>query len=352
MKTNDVSTPLPERLLYADAAKDYLNCIRYERGLSSRTCEMYASWLHHYEKWLKENGSQQPTLSEFSTPVLRRFLYTLSARKYRPRTIRGVFYPLRGLGDFLVENGVLDKNPVRALAMPKNDAAERPLVSTEEIAALLDAIERQHNPRQTALSRGLLSTLIFTGIRAGELLDLEVSHVSISEGTLLVAHGKGEKSRQLFPPPECLSALSEWLRIREKECTHPYLWAEDRGRRVGYEGLRRILEEVKSIAGLRGRDNIKCHSLRHAFATRLMTHGAGIKAIQAALGHSDAQTTFRYLHLEEQQIRVMASLASLSPNGAGTQPPGRGEKPVETQEKPAEGKAVRRSEFHRRRRHG
>ena len=253
----------------------------------------------------------------FSTPVLRRYLYSLSARGLRPRTIHGLFDPLRGLGNFLVDNGVLTANPVLALKMPKKDAAQCLTISREEIAALLEALERQRDPRHTALSRAILHTLVFCGLRAQECLDLKVAHVSLDNKTLLVASGKGRKSRMLYPSPECLAALSEWLLVREADCTHDWLWAEDRGRRVGYEGLRQMLEEIKCLAGLRDHANIKCHSIRHFFATHLLERGATIKQIQAAMGHSMAQTTFVYLHLGEAESKAMADLASLdAPRGA------------------------------------
>jgi site-specific recombinase XerD len=78
-------------------------------------------------------------------------------------------------------------------------------------------------------------------------------------------------------------------------------------------GFRQMLEHVKTIAGYADRANIKPHSIRHAFATRLMENGADIKSIQAALGHADAATTLVYLHAAEQPAKAMANLASLTP---------------------------------------
>lgn len=84
-------------------------------------------------------------------------------------------------------------------------------------------------------------------------------------------------------------------------CRHDWLWAITVTRRLGYDALRRCVEEVKCIAGLRDHDNIHCHSIRRAFAQRMMQRGATIKAIQAAIGRSQAETTFVYLNMGERE---------------------------------------------------
>jgi len=130
--------------------------------------------------------------------------------------------------------------------------------------------------------------------------------------------GKRAEIAPALPTPECLNALSEWLAYRSKlGCKHDWLLAYDK-RRVGEIAVREMLEDVKAIAGLADRDNIKPHSIRHAFATRLIEEGADIRSIQAALGHSDATTTLIYLHASERPAQAMAGLAGLDgPAGEG-----------------------------------
>lgn len=284
-------------MLLSDAGRDYIQYIKHEQGYSPRTVEVYQSRFRRFEgTWLPANGYPDADLTAFSAPVLRRYLYALSDRKLRPRTIRGMFCPLVGLGDYLVEHRALTDNPARLITLPKFDAAERVLASDSELVALMDAVERQSSPRDVAFHRALFSVLINCGPRAAELLDMRVGHFSLPSKTLLVAHGKGEKSRTLHPPPETLTAISEWLVERGKiGCTHDYLWAITVTRRLGYDGLRALLEETKARAGLADHNNIKCHAMRRAFATRMNTRGSSIKAIQAALGHAQPETTFKYL---------------------------------------------------------
>lgn len=146
-----------------DAITDYLNHIRYERGLAAFTCEHYASWMRAYLRWLADNGYPEPTLTAFTVPVLRRYQYSKSKEGVRLRTIYSAFHALRGSGAFLVENGVLLEDPVPLLTLPKKDAAIRLTVTDAEVRELFAACERLPKSRQIALSRAVLSVLCYGG---------------------------------------------------------------------------------------------------------------------------------------------------------------------------------------------
>jgi site-specific recombinase XerD len=309
-------------MLFSDVTDDYLRCIAHERKVSPTTTACYKAWLHHFEKWLTDNDYPQPaTLEQFTTPILRRYQQELSAeRKYRPRTILGAFYPLRGMGDYLVQNRVISDNPVRHLTMPKKDAAVRKVVSQEEILQMLDVCDKQRNKTRIAYERALLCTLVYTGIRAAEFLDMRIEHVDVGARTLLIPNGKGSKSRLLYLTDECADALREWLRVRPA-AKHDWVWFSDVRRRISVETLRRDLEDIKARAGLVHARWIQPHSIRHAFATRMMVNGANIRSIQAALGHSDAQTTLIYLHHSETPAIDMKNAAAFPKPAVETNKP-------------------------------
>ena len=299
-------------MLLSDGIKDYLLFLQHEQGAAKTTLKAYRARLHNLTAWLASNGYPDPTLETFATPILRRYLYSLSGRGLRPRTIRGFFNAIRSLGQFLVTQGAMTENPSLAVGLPKKDAAQRETVSEEELRELLQACERQRNPRQVALSRVVLAVLIYTGLRRAECLALRVSDADVKEKTLLVRSGKGGKSRKIYLCAECVTALSEWLAVRPVDCKHDWLFAYDRNRRINDMGLRTLIEAVKATAGYAGRENIKPHSLRHAAATRLMRNGADMKSIQTFLGHSMLQTTAVYLHTDEERLRDIAPMASLN----------------------------------------
>jgi integrase/recombinase XerD len=319
-------------MFFKDAAADYLRHLEHERKVAKSTIYNYRTWLNNFQRWLGEKGyPEPPTLEQFTTVILRRYQQELSeVRHLRPRTIRAAFHPLRGLGEFLVANGIVERSPAHDLAMPRKDAAQRVVVTDADLQSLLEATGRVRDPAQAAFERALLSVLIYTGVRAGELAAIRVSHLDLSAKTLLVPCGKGSKSRTLYLTDECAAALKAWVKVRP-ECEHDWLWPCDVARRKSIETLRRDLEDVKARAGLAHAVWIKPHSMRHALATRLMKNGADLRAIQAALGHSDAQTTFNYLHHSEQPALEMQAKASFmqpsqQPGSAvGSQPPTRAE---------------------------
>ena len=93
-----------------------------------------------------------------------------------------------------------------------------------------------------------------------------------------------------------------------------WLWMFDKSRKYKDNGLRSLLEDVKSVAGYGGAANIKFHSIRHRFATRIMEGGASIKQVQSCLGHAHPATTFTYLHLQEDGAKVMSQVIDLAPS--------------------------------------
>ncbi len=298
----------------SDAITDYVNFITHERRLAkSTTVTQYASNLRQLLRWLEANGYPAPALDAFNVQTLRRYLYSISAEGRRPRTIRGRFHPIIGLGEFLVTNGILETNPAKALTMPKKDAARRTVVTEDEVRALLSAAERLPNPRKIALTRAVLSALIFGGLRRAELLDLRVSDVQLSEKYLLIRNGKNSKSRTVYIGETCLNALREWLTFRTKGLPHDYLFLADRSRRLSECGLKSLFDAVKACAGMAERAHILPHSIRHQFASRLLAKGADVKSIQAALGHAHLSTTAIYLHLNELQAKQIVDYAELTP---------------------------------------
>jgi integrase/recombinase XerC len=251
--------------------------------------------------------------------LLRRFQHELARKGARPRTIRGAFHALRGLSVFLVNTGYLGSDPTQNITLPEKDGAIRLLVSDEEVAALLRATENQLDEHRAAFSKALLSTLVYAGLRASECVNLKLEHVNLDAQTILVDNGKGQKTCQLYPPYEFFVALRAWLKMRSKMgCTHAFIFAQDKRRPISDEWLRRHVDEIAAMAGMKGASNIKPHSLRHWFATHMEEQGATPQQIMAALRHAHLQTTVLYLHGEEADAKAMPRFASFDPNAYGT----------------------------------
>ncbi|MBC7528117.1 MAG: tyrosine-type recombinase/integrase [Chthonomonadaceae bacterium] len=293
-----------------DSIEDYLRFLKHEQGAALTTYRNYHANLFHFHRWLIENGYPTPVLSDYNATTIRRFFYHVAGRGLRPRTIYGYMIPLRSYGSFLVAQGVSTENPALTVKLPKKDAAIRQETSEEEITLLLDGIRRQRHAYRAALTRAVLSTLIFTGLRRAEVCDLKLEHVHLKEGWLLVQQGKGKKSRKVPLCVELKDALAAYLAMRWKDTAHDYVFSLDRSRRVYFDGMRAIVDEAKHLAGLGDCDHITPHSIRHACATRLMRNGASLHEVMTWLGHTQLATTQRYLHTHEEQLQGIAELAS------------------------------------------
>ena len=164
-----------------DCITDYLRFILHERGLSKNTHTGYQSKLRHLHRWLTENGYPAPTTDCLTVTLCRRFLYYLSGKGLRPRTIRCYFDPIDGLCQLLIANKLLTENPVKALTLPKKDAAKRDTVSNDEVAGLLEACSRYRVAKVAAQNSAVLHLLIFSGARRSELCDLHLSDIDLAE---------------------------------------------------------------------------------------------------------------------------------------------------------------------------
>lgn len=299
-----------------DATRDYLAYLRHEQGATPATHKTYQNRLNHFLRWLDDNGYPEASLEVFTLPTLRRYQYAMSGKGFRPRSLRSCFNAIRSFGTFLVNNGAIDENPAMKVTLPKLDAAQRLMVTDADVAALIEACERQRTPRQIVLSRAVLATMIYGGLRRAEVCDLHVEDVNLSDSCLLVRSGKGNKSRRVFVCTDAVNALREWIAVREQDCQHPYLFAYDRHKRIHNAAIATLVETLKATAGLRDNEAIKPHGLRHWCATNLLRNGANLRDVQQFLGHTDLKTTASYLHTDEERLRDVRELTALRPKQA------------------------------------
>lgn len=295
------------------AIREYAGYLEHEKGSAKTTIKCFINRLNAFARWMQTNGYPTPKTDDLSVAVCRKYLYFLSKKGDRPRTVRGCFDALRSFCAYQVSTGVLVENVAAGVKPPKLDAAQRLLVTDADVAALFEACERQRSQRQVALSRAVLSLLCYAALRRMELCDLLVSDVDLIDKAILVRSGKGNKSRKVFINKQGIEALREWLAVREKHTKHDYLFSVDPNRRLHFVGLSHLLQTLAATAGMRGNQACKPHSLRHWALTNLLRNGANIKDVQTFAGHSDIQTTSRYLHSSEEQLRGIAELTALKP---------------------------------------
>jgi site-specific recombinase XerD len=294
---------------------EYLRFIRGAAGYSKSTFKSYQSQLRRFDRWLSERVERPARLMDVTASHFREYILELSEGGRRPRTVRAAALPIRSLIGYLLETDQLKASPIHSVRLPKKDPAQRPQVTDEELLALVAGCDRMAGTERPVMARAVLLTLTTTAVRRSELLGLKVNDFRPDKGQLLITHGKGAKSRAIFLTAETQAAIEAWLELRPK-CKHDYLFIVDTNRRLGHLGLHSLLNEVKAAAGLKDHDNIQPHAIRHAAASRMQQRGADLKSIQTMLGHTNITTTAIYLHTDEEHLRSVVHLASLSPDSA------------------------------------
>ncbi|MGH9465241.1 MAG: tyrosine-type recombinase/integrase, partial [Thermoanaerobaculia bacterium] len=152
--------------------------------------------------------------------------------------------------------------------------------------------------------RALLELLYATGLRVGELVELDLAQLRLDVG-FLVAYGKGSKERIVPVGEQAEAWLSRYLaevRPRVAKGRHERLFVNHRGGTLSRQGLWKILKGYGTAAGIR---HLTPHVLRHSFATHLLEHGADLRAVQLMLGHADISTTQIYTHVHAQRLRSL-----------------------------------------------
>ena len=269
------------------------------RGMAERTRRAYGIDAGQLALWCSK-GRLEPV--DVTPRVLRRYAQVLSERRAGPATTARKLAALRQLYRVLHEHGEVPANPADLVPAPKRPSKLPRVLAPAQISALLDRI-----PATTPLElrdRALFEIAYACGLRAEELVDLDVASISFEDEEVRV-EGKGRKTRLVPAGEEALRAVARWL-----ERGRPALQSGDggqalflskSGRRLSTSDVRRRLQSWARQAAIQG--GISPHALRHSFATHLLDGGADLRAIQELLGHSSVSTTQIYTRVESARLK-------------------------------------------------
>ena len=269
------------------------------RGMAERTRRAYGIDAGQLALWCSKGGLDP---ADVTPRVLRRYAQVLSERRAGPATTARKLAALRQLYRVLHEHGEVPANPADLVPAPKRPSKLPRVLAPAQISALLDRI-----PATTPLElrdRALFELAYACGLRAEELVDLDVASISFEDEEVRV-EGKGRKTRLVPAGEEALRAVARWL-----ERGRPALQSGDggqalflskSGRRLSTSDVRRRLQTWARQAAIQG--GISPHALRHSFATHLLDGGADLRAIQELLGHSSVSTTQIYTRVESARLK-------------------------------------------------
>ncbi|MFT3904734.1 MAG: site-specific tyrosine recombinase XerD [Steroidobacteraceae bacterium] len=281
----------------------FLDAVWMERGLSSNTLSAYRADLVSLSRWLRGNHLQ---LQVAARGDLLSFFAARVESGARPRSTARQLSSFRRFYRFLAREGLVSEDPTAQIAMPKIGRSLPKSLSEAEVEALLGA--PVVNDPLGARDRAMLEVLYATGLRVSELVSLKLTQVNMNQGVIRVM-GKGNRERLIPLGEEAVRWLHAFLGSARNEIllerNTDYLFPTRRGDRMTRQAFWHIIKRYARKAGVER--ELSPHTLRHAFATHLLNHGADLRVVQMLLGHSDLSTTQIYTHVARERMKDLHS---------------------------------------------
>jgi len=263
----------------------FLSCLALANA-SPHTLRNYGSDLKQFLDYFSPPGQPAPAPDSFDHVQIREFLGALYSRNNAKRSVARKLAAVRAFFRFLAKEGIIGANPARLVATPKLPKTLPSVLTAEQANNLVDAAGREGIARD----RVIFELLYGCGLRVAELVGVDVQDFDWGARWLRV-RGKGRKERQVPYGAKAAEALERYLQARAGYDS-PALLLNRRGGRLTTRSVARI---VKRFAVLFSADpSLHPHSLRHAYATHLLSDGADLRAIQELLGHASLSTTQKY----------------------------------------------------------
>ncbi|HVC01946.1 MAG TPA: site-specific tyrosine recombinase XerD [Steroidobacteraceae bacterium] len=297
------SAVLAERDAADPALQRFLDAVWSERGLSANTLAAYRADLNSLGRWLEAHDS---ALLKASRIDLLGFIAARVEGGSRPRSTARQLSSFRRFYRFMVREGLVESDPTAQIAMPKIGRSLPKSLTEAEVEALLEA------PTVTDplghRDRAMLEVLYATGLRVSELVSLRHSQVNLHQGVMRIV-GKGNRERLIPLGDEAVGWVQRFMQGPRTEILlerqTDYLFPTRRGDRMTRQAFWHIIKRYSKKAGVE--KELSPHTLRHAFATHLLNHGADLRVVQMLLGHSDLSTTQIYTHVARERLKELHS---------------------------------------------
>lgn len=287
----------------------YLEAIRAERDAATNTLDAYARDLRDFADFLHPR-----TYAEATRADIEAYLVDLDSRGMARATRARRLSAIRQFYRFAFLEGWRSDDPGALLKGPPKRSTLPGTLSEADVDRLLAAAETHgRTPSERLRTACLMQLLYATGLRVSELVGLPVAAVR-GDPRMILVRGKGGRERMVPLSPPARRALADWLAARDAaedaasragRSRSPWLFPT-RGA-LGHLSRERFFLTVKDLARMAGLDPaaISPHTLRHAFATHLLAHGADLRVIQTLLGHASIATTEIYTHVLDARLKAL-----------------------------------------------
>jgi len=285
---------------------NFLDYLAVEKGFSENTIAAYQNDLHQLASFVEEEAAKRGTIppwASFDRQSMLSYLLTLKERRYAATTIARKVAAIKSFFGFLVAEGILRDNPMQGVSSAKVGKSLPKPISIDQVHRLLEQPTKLSTP-EAKRDGAMLYLLYASGMRVSELVSLNLADID-TEGGYVRCFGKGHKERLIPIAPRAALAVKEYLTEARPHLAHnsdeKALFLNRRGERLTRQGLWQILKGYAKSAELG--TEITPHTLRHSFATHMLSGGADLRSVQELLGHANISTTQVYTHLTTEHIR-------------------------------------------------
>ena len=285
-----------------ELVEKFLDSLWLEKGLSKNTLDSYQRDLKAFTRWLSDKSG---SLLSVKREDLLRYLADRMGQGIKARSTARALSCLRSLYRYLLRENLIKVDPTLRIENPK---LGRPLPDTlteSDVEKLLHApdIESAIGLRD----RTMLEVLYASGLRVTELVTLRLTDLNLRQGVIRVM-GKGSKERMVPLGEEAISWIQRYLQegrndLLKKNLEQDVVFPSSHGKEMTRQTFwHRIRHHAKSAEITK---KLSPHTLRHAFATHLLNHGADLRVVQLLLGHSDLSTTQIYTHVAQHRMKEL-----------------------------------------------
>ena len=285
------------------AIQSFLSMLLVERGLSKNTLIAYKTDLSKLALFVQRTDSAGTELAKITKQHIQDYLIKRKNSKLSERSTSRFLSSARAFYQYCIERQWRLDNPISKVKNPKLPSYLPSTLSEQQVISLLDAPNLQ-DPIQWR-DKAMLELLYATGIRVSELVNLQLHEISLVQGVIRIV-GKGGKER-LVPMGEdavdwLQRYLKEWRMLLLSKPSNT-VFPSNRGKTMTRQTFWHRIKLYAKLANIQSQ--LSPHTLRHAFATHLLNHGADLRVVQMLLGHSDLSTTQIYTHVATQRLQSL-----------------------------------------------
>ncbi|TMO63697.1 site-specific tyrosine recombinase XerD [Pseudoalteromonas aurantia] len=286
----------------ADYIEAFLDSLFLEQGLSDNTLSAYRSDLDKFCQFLVKS-SRDISLMEVESHDIEAYLAYRIDSGFKSRSTARSISALKRFFLYWVKEKAIAVTPLLSIAQPKIAQSLPKTLTEQEVEALLDAPDT--DDALGLRDKAMLELLYATGLRVTELVGMRIEQINLRQAVVLVK-GKGGKERLVPMGEEALHWIEQFLKVgRSQLIKHAtdFVFPSKRGVGMTRQTFWHRIKHYAILANVTS--PLSPHTLRHAFATHLLNHGADLRVVQMMLGHSDLSTTQIYTHVASERLKSL-----------------------------------------------